>query len=76
MCLAVPAQIISRDEMLALVDMDGIQRSISVMLLPDVKQGDFVLVHAGFAMQLIDEKEAEFTMGLLKELAEHGDLPE
>ncbi|GBG57708.1 hydrogenase assembly protein HypC [Sporomusaceae bacterium FL31] len=76
MCLAVPAQIISRDEMLALVDMDGIQRSVSVMLLPDVKQGDFVLVHAGFAMQLIDEKEAEFTMGLLKELAEHGSLPE
>lgn len=76
MCLAVPAQIISRDEMLALVDMDGIQRSVSVMLLPDVKQGDFVLVHAGFAMQLIDEKEAEFTMELLKELAEHGSLPE
>jgi hydrogenase expression/formation protein HypC len=75
MCLAVPAKVISSDEMLALVDIDGIQRSVSVMLLPDAKQGDFVLVHAGFAIQLIDEKEAEITMGLLKELAEHGGLP-
>lgn len=75
MCLAVPAKVISRDEMLALVDIDGIQRSVSVMLLPDAKQGDFVLVHAGFAIQLIDEQEAEITMGLLKELAEHGGLP-
>lgn len=75
MCLAVPAEVISRDEMLALVDIDGIQRSVSVMLLPDAKQGDFVLVHAGFAIQLIDEQEAEITMGLFKELAEHGGLP-
>lgn len=75
MCLAVPAKVISSDEMLALVDIDGIQRSVSVMLLPDAKQGDFVLVHAGFAIQLIDEKEAEITIGLLKELAEHGGLP-
>ena len=75
MCLAVPAKIISSDEMLALVDIDGIQRSVSMMLLPDAKQGDFVLVHAGFAIQLIDEKEAEITLGLLKELAEHGGMP-
>lgn len=75
MCLAVPAKVINRDEMLALVDIDGIQTSVSVMLLPDAKQGDFVLVHAGFAIQLIDEQEAEITMGLLKELAEHGGLP-
>ncbi|QJW47224.1 HypC/HybG/HupF family hydrogenase formation chaperone [bacterium BFN5] len=75
MCLAIPAKVISRDEMLALVDIDGIQRSVSVMLLPDAKQGDFVLVHAGFAIQLIDEKEAKITMGLLKELAEHGGMP-
>lgn len=75
MCLAVPAKVISRDQMLALVDIDGIQRSVSMMLLPDAKQGDFVLVHAGFAIQLIDEKEAEITLGLLKELAEHGGLP-
>lgn len=68
MCLAVPAKIIAQKDMLATVDIDGITRDVSIMLLPAAKVGDFVLVHAGFAMQIIDRNEAVETMALLKEL--------
>lgn len=71
MCLAVPAKVISRDDRLAMVDIDGVQRSVSLMLLPSAQTGDFVLVHAGFAIQVIDEQEAAITLNLIKELAEH-----
>lgn len=71
MCLAVPAKIITREDMLAEVDIDGIRRNISVMLVPQAKAGDCVLVHAGFAIQVIDEEEARITLALLKELALH-----
>jgi hydrogenase expression/formation protein HypC len=69
MCLAVPAKIIDRVDMLATVDISGVTRKISLMLLPEAKVGDFVLVHAGFAIETIDEEEAKKTMDLLKELA-------
>lgn len=68
MCLAVPAKIIDRVDMLATVDVSGVTRKISLMLLPEAQVGDFVLVHAGFAIQTIDEEEAKKTMELLKEL--------
>ena len=68
MCLAVPAKVVDKIDMLATVDVDGVTRKVSIMLLPDAKVGDFVLVHAGFAIQTINEEEAKRTMALLKEL--------
>ena len=68
MCLAVPAKVIDIQDKLARVEISGVQRDASLMLLPEAKIGDFVLVHAGFAMQIVDEKEAVETTALLKEL--------
>ena len=71
MCLAVPAQIVEREDMLATVDVGGVQRQISMLLLREAQIGDYVLIHAGFAMQQIDEEEAKLTWSLLQEMAEH-----
>jgi hydrogenase expression/formation protein HypC len=69
MCLAVPAKIIDQTDLLATVEIGGVRRKVSMMLLPDVKLGEFVLVHAGFAIQSIDEAEAQRTLALFEELA-------
>ena len=71
MCLAVPAQIVEREDMLATVDVGGVQRQVSMLLLPEAQIGGYVLIHAGFAMQQIDEEEAKLTWSLLQEMAEH-----
>ena len=71
MCLAVPAQIVESEDMLATVDVGGVQRQVSMLLLPEAQIGDYVLIHAGFAMQQIDEEEAKLTWSLLQEMAEH-----
>ena len=71
MCLAVPAQIVEREDMLATVDVGGVQRQVSMLLLSEAQIGDYVLIHAGFAMQQIDEEEAKLTWSLLQEMAEH-----
>lgn len=68
MCLAVPAKIIHKQDMVATVEVDGIRRNISMMLLPEAKEGDFILMHAGFAIQVIDEEEARTTAELMKEV--------
>ncbi len=68
MCLAIPAQVVSIEDQLAVVEIHGIRRQVSLMLLPEAKAGDFVLVHAGFAMQLVDQHEAEETDALLAEM--------
>jgi hydrogenase expression/formation protein HypC len=71
MCLAVPAKIIDRQDMMATVEVSGVTRRVSMMLLPDAKVGDYVLVHAGFAIQTVDEEEARRTLELMEELAGH-----
>jgi hydrogenase expression/formation protein HypC len=68
MCLAVPAKIVEKQEMLATVDVSGVTRQISLMLLPEAGVGEYVLIHAGFAIQAIDEAEALQTLKLFKEL--------
>ena len=67
-CLAIPAKIVEKEDQLAMVEINGIQRKISTMLLPTAELGDFVLVHAGFAMQLIEEEEAKKTEEALREM--------
>ncbi|MBS5450565.1 MAG: HypC/HybG/HupF family hydrogenase formation chaperone [Coriobacteriia bacterium] len=69
MCLAVPSKVISVNEGgIALVDIMGVQRECSLMLTPDAKPGDFVLVHAGYAIQRIEEQDAAETLRLLGEI--------
>lgn len=58
MCLAVSAKIIEIQDALATVELRGVRRSVSLMLLPEAKVGDYVLVHAGFAMQVVGEADA------------------
>ena len=70
MCLAVPVKILEIDGQKALVELGGLARQASIMLVPDTQVGDYVLLHAGFAIQKLDEKEAEETIRLFAELAE------
>lgn len=58
MCLAISAKIIEIQDALATVELRGVRRSVSLMLLPEAKVGDYVLVHAGFAMQVVGEADA------------------
>lgn len=68
MCLAIPAKITSLDEDgLATVDILGVTRSISVDLTPQAKEGDFVLVHAGFAIEIVDPEFAAETLEIVKQ---------
>ncbi len=67
MCLAVPGQIIEKRETDATVDFQGSRVDISLMLTPEAKAGDWVLVHAGFAISLLDEDEARETWSYLAE---------
>ena len=68
MCLAVPAKVIEIKDAMGIVDISGVTRDVSLMLLPETQVGDYVLVHAGFAMQKVDEKEAEETYALMAEM--------
>jgi len=69
MCLAVPAEVVEvHDGEMATVDADGARAKVSVQLIDDVSVGDFVLVHAGFAIEKVDQEEAERTMELIREL--------
>jgi hydrogenase expression/formation protein HypC len=70
MCLAIPTLIKSIDGTTARAEIGGVERSISLALTPEARVGDYVLVHTGFAIGVIDEKEAQETLQLLEELAE------
>jgi len=69
MCLAFPAKIIEIKDSLATVERFGVKRDASLMLLPEAKIGDFVLIHAGFAMQIVDEKEVELRNETISEMS-------
>lgn len=64
MCLAVPAQIVAREGDRATVDLEGVRREASLALLPEAALGDWVLLHAGFAISRMDEAEARETLAL------------
>lgn len=69
MCLAVPGNIVSIGEHArAVVDMLGAQREVSLRLVPEARVGDYVLVHAGFGIQVISAEEAQETIRLVQEL--------
>ena len=68
MCLAIPMKLVKRVDALGIVELDGIQREISLMLQPEVSLGDFVLVHAGYAIGVVDADEARATIEMLREM--------
>ena len=71
MCLAIPAAVQSIEENgLATVDILGVTRDISLDLTPQAKVGDYVLVHAGFAIEVVDEQFAQETLDLIREFPE------
>ncbi|MFH1102195.1 MAG: HypC/HybG/HupF family hydrogenase formation chaperone [Pseudomonadota bacterium] len=67
MCLAIPSKIVNIQNNMATLDVDGVKREASLLLLEDVKVGDYVIVHAGFAIHKIDEAAAKETIELLRE---------
>ena len=73
MCLAVPMKVIELippDK--AVVESEGVSMEISVMLVADVRVGDYVIVHTGFAIEILNIEEAEKTLSLLREIVEAG----
>ncbi len=69
MCLAVPGRIVAIDGQNATVDFSGVERKVFVDLLPDLRVGEYVLVHAGFAIQRLETSEAKEIFMQLEEAA-------
>ena len=67
MCLAIPSKIVKIENQMATIDVDGVRRKASLLLLENAGVGDWVIVHAGFAIQKLDEAGALETLRLLKE---------
>ena len=70
MCLAVPAQVMAINGLEAEVDLSGVKRTISVLMTPEVRVGDYVLIHTGFSISVLDEQEALETLTIFRELDE------
>ncbi len=76
MCLAIPGKIIEivdAENQIARVDVSGVKRNVNIGMLgkEDARVGDYVLIHVGFAMSKIDEKEAEETLRILREIGQY-----
>ena len=70
MCLAIPALINRIEGEQAEVDIEGVTRDVSLQLTPDARVGDYVLLHTGYAISVIDAEEAEETLKLLREISD------
>lgn len=76
MCLGVPMQVKIIENEMATCEIDGVQREASLMMIDGVQVGDYVLIHAGFAIEKIDEVEAHLTLKALREALDMGLVPE
>ena len=79
MCLGVPGRVTSLETteggmLMAAVDFAGISKRVCMAYVPEAKVGDYVIVHVGFALSLVDEEEAQFVFKTLRELGELGEL--
>jgi len=80
MCLAIPGKIISIDNQIddlfrmAKVSFDGIIKQVNLAMVPEAQIGDYVLVHVGSAISVVDEDEAKITMNILMNMDELGEL--
>ncbi len=70
MCLAIPMVLVEKNDFGGIAEIDGVRREISVMYVPEAEVGDYVLVHAGFAIGQVDEEEAAKTLELLREYSD------
>ena len=68
MCLAVPLKLISVDGQSGLGEFDGVRRKVQLTFVPNAKVGDYVIVHAGFAMEIMDEEQAEMDREAMREV--------
>ncbi len=73
MCLAIPVQIEKIEGSEAIVEIGGVKRTVSLMLTPEARVGEYVLIHTGYAIGVLDEGEARETLKLLKEMAAYAD---
>ncbi|MFP4039999.1 MAG: HypC/HybG/HupF family hydrogenase formation chaperone [Desulfosudaceae bacterium] len=67
MCLAIPSRIVEIQSNVATIDVEGVRRQASLMLVEDARVGDYVIVHAGFAIQILDESAARESLQLLRD---------
>jgi hydrogenase expression/formation protein HypC len=72
MCLAVPSRIVSINGETGIIEADGLKRTVSLLLLEDPRVGEYVIVHAGFAIHKVDESAAQESLVLLREILELG----
>ena len=70
MCLAVPVRVLSIEGSSAEVEIGGVTRKVSIILTPEAKVGDYVLLHTGYAINVIDEKEAQETLKIFEQIAD------
>jgi len=68
MCLAIPMKVVEKNEDMGRAELSGVLREVSFVLVPEVKVGDYVIVHAGYAIQQLDEKEAQETLGYFEQM--------
>jgi hydrogenase expression/formation protein HypC len=68
MCLAIPMRLVERDQLQGTAELDGVRRRVGLLLCPEARAGDYVLVHAGYAIGTVDEQEAERTLALIAEV--------
>ena len=71
MCLAIPTKIVEKNGDIGIVEIGGVKKQIDLTLVPEAKIGDYVIIHVGFAIQVLDEEEAQKTLALFEELAEY-----
>ena len=76
MCLGVPMQVKTIENEMAVCEIDGVQREASLMMIDDIQVGDYVLIHAGFAIEKINDDEAQLTLKALREALDMGLAPE
>ncbi len=69
MCLAVPVKVISVQGNDAEVEIGGVKRRVSIVLTPEARVGDYVLLHTGYAINVVNEAEAQETLKILEEMA-------
>lgn len=73
MCLAIPTLLVQKDGDEGVVEIGGVRRKISLALVPEAKVGDYVILHVGYAIQVMDEEEAEETLKLINEMIDEGE---
>lgn len=73
MCLAIPSKVVKIEDTIGTIDFEGVRREVSLLLLDDINIGDYVIVHAGYAIQKIDEAAAKDALTMLREVMSLGE---